>query len=84
MDLENFGEGHSEEGSGHFNLKGLFVPFNSGILFNLEYNREAYSAEDIEYMIQNYFIILDQLVKNEDTPIAEILKTISQNAILIN
>ncbi|TCN57662.1 SDR family NAD(P)-dependent oxidoreductase [Flavobacterium circumlabens] len=84
MDLENFGEGHSEEGSGHFNLKGLFVPFNSGILFNLEYNREAYSAEDIEYMIQNYFIILDHLVKNEDTPIAEILKTIPQNAILIN
>ncbi|KFF06341.1 SDR family NAD(P)-dependent oxidoreductase [Flavobacterium reichenbachii] len=84
MDLENFGEGHSKDGSGHFNLKGLFVPFNSGILFNLEYNREAYSAEDIDYIIQNYFIILDQLVKNEGAPISEILKNIPQNLTLTN
>jgi hypothetical protein len=64
---------HSENGSGHFDIKCTMVEHSDGVIVTTDYNKELYTAEQIEGDFRFYLRLLERILSHDAEPLSAIL-----------
>jgi Condensation domain len=59
--MEDFKPYHGQQGSGHFNIHFKITEYANGLIIEINYNLNAYSAGRIEYMVTEFAGILEDM-----------------------